>query len=241
MVENLPQESLPDTHMSPRSPLFSRIFYAAVIILLFILVGLGGYYLGKRSLNSERLAESAVSNSKNEAAINSGIKTFKNDNIQLSYSPERFNFSYEIFNTFPERSPDKQTQMITLSSKDNMNVRLVIKINMDGLGGVCSDFPESYRLEPFTLDGVDVFKAKYVGKEDDPPSKRYNPNWPVGNIYLVMDHSSCPNVAGLQSTKNGPAWIEYDLGAAVSDIDSQAYSEIEKELDQIVSSIKGFW
>lgn len=237
---NLAQELPPNSQQaSPNlSPSFFKNIY--IVIVIFILIaGFGGYYIGKNSSNLERSAESTTSSRKDETITDSRSETFKNNNIQLSYSPKKFNFNYEIFNTFPEGPLEKQTQRITLSAKNNMNVRLIINFNMEGLGGVCTDFPENYRIEPFVLDGVNIFKAKYIGEEG---LSRYNPNWPTGNIYLVMDDSSsCPNVAGLESTKNGPAWIEYDLGAAISDVNSQAYLEIEKELDQIVSSIKGFW
>ncbi len=215
----------------------ASIALLGAIVILILATGIG-FYLGKgSSFNEKNLTKYSPIETVNPTE--SELKTFENDSIKLSYSPKLFNFNYEIFTNEPDVTGNyiKPTEVITLSEKNsNMNNRMIIRLNMYGIGGGCPDFPKGYKIDPITMDGKQVYKAKYINEED-----RYNLNWRAGNVYLVQkeqDSWNCPNVAGLGSGKNGASWIEYQL-FGIPDINS--YSDSEKEFDKVVSSIQKFW
>ncbi len=166
---------------------------------------------------------------------NKEIKVFRNENIEFAYSEKLFNFNYEIFDT--ALAGEKDNEVITLSTKNNVNTRLIIKLNQNGLGGGCPGFPNGYKISPILLDGKEVYKAKYMDEKD-----KYNFNWITGNVYLVQKTDGnyhCPNTAGLLSQKNGSITIAYHIGSGI--LDPNSYSETEMLFDEVVRSIKGLW
>lgn len=169
----------------------------------------------------------------NAISSSKGSKIFENENIKFAYPQEKFDFNYKT----ADSSDTVHNQLITISHK-TLPYSLVMKLNMYGIGGGCPNFPKGYELSSINLDGKSVFKAQFIDE------KNAYQSWPVGKIYLVMKNEfgySCPNVAGLSAGKGieRPAWIEYELSKL--SLNSAAYKDAEKELDQIVLSITKFW
>lgn len=195
-------------------------------IFIYIAFFLAGFVMAYLALAPKASAP------KNTPTTSLTATTFIKGNFEVTYDASKFNFSSEEF-----INPDATVATtITLSTKKDFHASLIIRLNMSGIGGACPDFPKGYELSPITLDGRAVEKARYIDEKD-----RYNAVWPFGNIYLVQKGKygyNCPNVAGLTSEKNGSSTIKYDIGQAVSD---ERSSEIEKEFDAVVTSIKGFW
>lgn len=159
--------------------------------------------------------------------------TFSNENITFDYNPSIFNITYTRAARLLGRLYDFQN--IIIISKDK-TYTLEMRLNMEGIGGGCPDFPAGYELSDVTLSGRSVKKAKFIDSENAHES------WPLGNIYIVDKGEygyNCPNVAGIHSDKNGASTIVYRLNPLYNNPDE--YNKAEKELDEIVASIKGFW
>ncbi len=165
------------------------------------------------------------------------VAIFNNGNIYFEYEPNKYNLSYQILNNPPEGPKEKQTQIINLEDANN-KYKLVIKLHMYGIGGGCPDFPKGYEMVSTIIDNKNVFKTKFIDE------KTASLNWPLGKIYFVdkgQNGWNCPNVAGLNSVKNGSVDIQYDLSLFGRDYNSQGYTAAEKSLDKIVSTIRNFW
>lgn len=159
--------------------------------------------------------------------------TFSNENITFDYDPSLFNITYTRAARLLGRLYDFQN--IKLTSKDK-SYELEMRLNMEGIGGACPDFPAGYELSDITLSDKSLKKAKFVDSENAHES------WPLGNIYIVDKGEygyECPNVAGIHSDKNGASTITYRVHSLNND--PLAYQNAEKNIDEIVTSIKGFW
>lgn len=163
---------------------------------------------------------------------------FDNGSISFVFDPSKFEISTFDLKDAPSGSGVKMEDIIIKSKTGEYS--LVMKLKLDGIGGGCPDFPKSYTLSQSKLSGQSITKAKFIDQ------KAKSDTWPVGNIYLVgkteingQSEWNCPNVAGLESPKNGSSWIVYKLEKL--QMDSAAYKNAEKSLDEIVSSISGFW
>lgn len=163
------------------------------------------------------------------------------ESFVTNYYIGNISFTYDdsVFSTKSEktkREDGTERATINLTHKDG-GYGLFMNLNMDDIGGACIDFPKGYEVGEFVVDGVTVFKAKLIDQ------KQANGNWPLGNIYLVQKDKygswNCPNVAGIESKTNGATWIEYDLSKYK--INSPEYVNAERQLDNIVSTIKGLW
>lgn len=163
---------------------------------------------------------------------------FNNGSISFVFDASRFTISKFDLEDATSGSGIKMENIIVQSTTGNYS--LEIQLKLDGIGGGCPDFPKGYSLSQINISGRNVTKAKFVDKTDSSEA------WPVGRIYLVAQTRangqmmwSCPNVAGLESLKNGSSWIVYNLEKF--SLNSSEYRNAEKSLDEIVSSIQGFW
>lgn len=163
----------------------------------------------------------------------SNRSTFSNENITFDYDPSLFDIEYSRAARLLGRLYDFQS--IDVVSKDKTYM-LELRLNMEGIGGGCPDFPEGYVLTPITLSEKPAEKAKFID------SQRAHESWPLGDIHIVTtgDYGyRCPNVAGIYSDKNGGSKITYKLNTLYQS--PEKYNDAEKKIDSIVNSIKGFW
>jgi hypothetical protein len=240
-----------------------RINYWKISTLVFIFLFFGmisGYVLNFKTVNRQsRQLDLASSSPKAETCWlidNDASKfithtpdnqkeIFQNRNIYFEYDPKLFKVSYELFNNPPGGPTENQTQLITVSSKtllpSDPQYHLEINLNMYGIGGGCPDLLQVFNLDTsYILNGKNVTKARVIVRGEDENKAG------LGDIYLIIKTIingesvwNCPNVAGLESNKNGHVTIKYRLRAFP--VNSQEYIKAEKELDKVVSSIKNFW
>jgi len=160
-----------------------------------------------------------------------GKHIYSTDKIRFSVNPKKFGVSYQIDDGLSVRSTLQKTTSIKITNPDN-NTSISIFLNLDGLGGSCPNYPEDYALIPIVLDGKSVDKAQYINKDT------VNKNWPLGDIYFV-DGNNCPNVAGINSKKNGFVTIKYNMNNIP--MSSEKYVSSVKDFDEVITSIKEFW
>jgi hypothetical protein len=159
-----------------------------------------------------------------------GRHVYKTEKIQFSIDP-KFSVDYRISDGLAVRSSLQKFTSIQISNPDN-GTSMSILLNMDGIGGACPNYSKDYLLEPILLDGKSVNKAEFINKVTA------NKEWPLGDVYIV-DGNNCPNVAGIQSNKNGSVTIKYNMNNMA--VGSKEYDEAVKDFDEVVLSVKHFW